>query len=104
MLFLTGIRLIGGTGAGILMLFEPVVGVALAAWLLDEGLTPIQVVGGLAILLAALILQRAAPSAERVVAAPAIEGDLLPEPSTERLAQPASAEPSTGTTARSVGG
>ena len=30
-LFLTGIRLIGGTRAGILMLFEPVVGVALAA-------------------------------------------------------------------------
>ena len=30
-LFLTGIRLVGGTRAGILMLFEPVVGVALAA-------------------------------------------------------------------------
>ena len=29
---------IGGTRAGILMLFEPVVGVALAAWLLGEGL------------------------------------------------------------------
>ena len=42
-LFLTGIRLVGGTRAGILMLFEPVVGVALAAWLLDEGLAPIQV-------------------------------------------------------------
>lgn len=75
MLFLTGIRLIGGTGAGILMLFEPVVGVVLAAWLLGEGLAPIQVLGGLAILGAALILQRAAPAAERVVAAPAIEGD-----------------------------
>ena len=34
--FLTGIRLIGGTRAGILMLFEPVVGVALAAWLLGR--------------------------------------------------------------------
>ena len=41
-LFLTGIRAIGGTRAGILMLFEPVVGVVLAAWLLDEGLTPLQ--------------------------------------------------------------
>jgi drug/metabolite transporter (DMT)-like permease len=56
--FLTGIRLIGGTRAGILMLFEPVVGVALAAWLLAEPLTPIQVVGGLAVLGAAALLQR----------------------------------------------
>jgi len=58
MLFLTGIRLVGGTGAGILMLFEPVVGVALAAWLLGESLVPLQAVGALAILGAALILQR----------------------------------------------
>ena len=75
MLFLTGIRLVGGTGAGILMLFEPVVGVVLAAWLLGEGLAPIQVVGGLAILTAALILQRAAPAGERVVTAPAVEAE-----------------------------
>jgi drug/metabolite transporter (DMT)-like permease len=75
MLFLTGIRLVGGTGAGIIMLFEPVVGVALAAWLLEEGLAPIQVVGGLAILAAALILQRAAPPGARLVAAPAVEAE-----------------------------
>jgi drug/metabolite transporter (DMT)-like permease len=56
--FLTGIRLIGGTRAGILMLFEPVVGVALAAWLLAEPLAPIQVVGGFAVLGAAVLLQR----------------------------------------------
>ena len=74
-LFLTGIRLIGGTRAGILMLFEPVVGVALAAWLLNERLAPIQVVGGLAILAAALILQRSAEPGGRTVAAPAIEAD-----------------------------
>jgi drug/metabolite transporter (DMT)-like permease len=43
---------------GILMLFEPVVGVALAAALLDERILPIQAVGGLAILLAAVLLQR----------------------------------------------
>lgn len=78
MLFLTGIRLVGGTGAGILMLFEPVVGVVLAAWLLAEGLAPIQVLGGLAILAAALILQRAAPPGDRTVAAPAIEADTDP--------------------------
>jgi drug/metabolite transporter (DMT)-like permease len=57
--FLTGIRLIGGTRAGILMLFEPVVGVALAATLLAEPLVPIQVVGAVAILGAAVLLQRA---------------------------------------------
>ncbi len=57
-LFLTGIRWIGGVRTGILMLFEPVVGVALAAVLLAEGLQPIQVVGGATILLAALLVQR----------------------------------------------
>ena len=60
LLFLTGIRLIGGLRAGILMLIEPLVGVALAALLLDEGLQLIQVLGGAAILVAAIILQRAA--------------------------------------------
>jgi drug/metabolite transporter (DMT)-like permease len=58
-LFLTGIRTIGGTRTGILMLFEPVVGVALAALVLDETLRPIQAIGGVAILAAALLLQRA---------------------------------------------
>jgi len=57
--FLAGIRAIGGLRAGILMLFEPVVGVALAAWLLGEALVPIQAAGAAAILGAAIILQRA---------------------------------------------
>ncbi len=80
-LFLTGIRVVGGTRAGILMLFEPVVGVALAAWLLDERLTVLQVAGGVAILAAAVILQRSAgteavaTAGARTVAAPAVEGD-----------------------------
>jgi drug/metabolite transporter (DMT)-like permease len=71
--FLTGIRAIGGVRAGILMLFEPVVGVALAAWLLDEALAPIQVVGAVAILAAAVLLQRAprrAAADQAIVAAP----------------------------------
>jgi drug/metabolite transporter, DME family len=75
--FLTGIRLIGGTRAGILMLFEPVVGVVLAAWLLSEALVPIQAVGAAAILGAAVLLQRAShpadepePEAERSVVVP----------------------------------
>ncbi len=95
-LFLTGIRRIGGTRAGILMLFEPVVGVALAAVLLNERLAPIQVAGGIAILGAALILQRSAAPGGRAVAAPAIEADEAPEangwpgadePVTDRLAE-----------------
>lgn len=80
-LFLAGIRQIGGTRAGIVMLFEPVVGVALAALLLDEGIAPIQIAGGLAILAAAIILQRSAPPGGRAVAAPAIEADAA-EPAT----------------------
>lgn len=75
MLFLTGIRLLGGTTAGILMLFEPVVGVGLAAWLLAEGLAPVQVLGGLAILGAALILQRATATGEQLLSAPGVEPD-----------------------------
>jgi DME family drug/metabolite transporter len=57
-LLLVGIRAIGGTRSGILMLIEPLVGVSLAALLLHEGLRPIQVVGGAAILAAAILLQR----------------------------------------------
>jgi drug/metabolite transporter, DME family len=63
-LFLTGIRVIGGTRTGILMLFEPVVGVALAALVLDEAIVPVQGIGGLAILGAAVILQRSTPADE----------------------------------------
>lgn len=58
LMFLVGIRLVGGTRAGILMLFEPVVGVALAALLLGESLGPVQALGGAAILAAAALLQR----------------------------------------------
>jgi drug/metabolite transporter (DMT)-like permease len=57
-LLLIGIRAIGGTRSGILMLIEPLVGVSLAALLLHEALRPIQVVGGAAILAAAILLQR----------------------------------------------
>ena len=93
-LFLAGMRRVGGTSAGILMLFEPVVGVLLAAWLLGEGLAPIQLLGGLAILGAALILQRASPSTERVAAAPAIEADAPPARGADAL--PAVPDPATG--------
>jgi drug/metabolite transporter (DMT)-like permease len=69
-LFLRGIRTIGGTRTGILMLFEPVVGVVLAAVLLREGLTPIQLAGGACILAAAVLVQR---SADGRIVATAIE-------------------------------
>ena len=73
--FLAGIRSIGGTRAGILMLFEPVVGVALAAVFLAEGLTLLQVLGGATILLAALLVQRGVGSAREATAiAPAPGG------------------------------
>lgn len=65
LLFLGGVRAIGGVRSGILMLFEPVVGVALAAWLLHESLVPIQIVGAFAILAAAVILQRAATESDQ---------------------------------------
>jgi drug/metabolite transporter (DMT)-like permease len=74
-LFLTGIRWIGGVRTGILMLFEPVVGVALAAALLAEGLQPVQVLGGATILLAAFIVQRGtAPHPDAPAVAPAPGG------------------------------
>jgi drug/metabolite transporter (DMT)-like permease len=57
LLFLTAIRMIGGTRTGILMLFEPVVGVVLAALLLGEALEPLQAVGGMLVLAGALVLQ-----------------------------------------------
>lgn len=63
-LFLVGIRTIGATRTGILMLFEPLVGVSLAALLLGEALTPIQALGGAAILAAALLVQRSAAPVE----------------------------------------
>jgi drug/metabolite transporter (DMT)-like permease len=71
-LFLAGIRWIGGVKAGILMLVQAPVGVALAAIFLDESIGPIQIVGGLAILAAAVIIQRsAAPGGNPTTAASA---------------------------------
>ena len=67
-LFLTAIRTIGGTRTGILMLLEPVVGVLLAGLWLGEALSPVQGIGGLLVLLGAVVLQlRSAPDLEPVV-------------------------------------
>jgi drug/metabolite transporter (DMT)-like permease len=55
--FITGIRLLGAPRAAILATLEPVVGVALAAWLLNEQPSPLQLFGGALILAAAVLLQ-----------------------------------------------
>ena len=67
-LFLVAIRRIGGTRAGILMLFEPVTGVILAALVLGESLTAAQAAGTALVLLGALVLQRSSePELEPLV-------------------------------------
>ncbi len=57
-MMLVAIRLLGGVRTGILMLFEPVAGSMLAALLLGQVLVPLQIVGGVLVLGAALLLQR----------------------------------------------
>jgi drug/metabolite transporter (DMT)-like permease len=57
--FLAGIGLIGPSRAAILMTIEPLVGVTVAALLLGEHPTLLQIVGGAAVLAAAIILQLA---------------------------------------------
>jgi drug/metabolite transporter (DMT)-like permease len=63
--FITGIRLLGAPRAAILATLEPVIGVALAAWLLREQPSPLQLLGGALILGAAVLLQvRRVPASE----------------------------------------
>ncbi|HUG31213.1 MAG TPA: hypothetical protein VMQ65_11960, partial [Candidatus Limnocylindria bacterium] len=76
-LFLVGIRRIGGVKAGILMLVQAPVGVALAALFLNESIGIVQVAGGIAILAAAIIIQRSAASEQP--AAPSIDRSVASE-------------------------
>jgi drug/metabolite transporter (DMT)-like permease len=55
--YITGIRMLGAPRAAILAMLEPVIGVALAAWLLAEEPTVVQLIGGGLILVAAVLLQ-----------------------------------------------
>jgi drug/metabolite transporter, DME family len=73
--FIIGIRRLGPSPAAILATFEPVVGVALAAWLLAERPTALQLVGGVFILTAAVLLQLRPRAA--VADHEAIEGEVL---------------------------
>jgi drug/metabolite transporter (DMT)-like permease len=57
--FLAGLERIGPTNAAMLSTLEPIVTVLLAAWLFDERLTPIVMVGGGLILVAVILLTRA---------------------------------------------
>lgn len=59
---LRGVRRVGGTRASVLMLTEPLTGVLLAGILLSQGLAPIQVVGGIGVLVGASLAQRPAPA------------------------------------------
>jgi DME family drug/metabolite transporter len=56
-LYITGVRRLGPPTASILATFEPVVGVALAAWLLGERPMLAQLAGGLLIIAAGIVLQ-----------------------------------------------
>src|SRR5688572_22619744 len=56
--FLAGLERIGPTNAAMLSTLEPVVTVLLAAWIFDERLNPIVMVGGALILVAVILLTR----------------------------------------------
>lgn len=69
-LFLAAVRKIGGVRTGILMLAQAPIGVALAAVFLDETIGPIQILGGLAILAAAAVIQRSPSRVTEAAAEP----------------------------------
>ena len=58
-MFLTGLEMIGPTNAAMLSTLEPVVTVLLAAWLFQERLTSVALLGGGLILVAVIFLTRA---------------------------------------------
>jgi drug/metabolite transporter (DMT)-like permease len=73
--FITGIRMLGAPRAAILATLEPVVGVGLAAVLLAERPTLVQLVGGVLIIAAGVLLQvRSREVAEHEAAAEAESG------------------------------
>ena len=71
--YITGIRMLGPSRAAILATLEPVVGVALAAWLLGERPTLVQLAGGALIVGAAALLQIGSRST-------AADHEAVPEP------------------------
>lgn len=55
--FIVGVRLLGAPRAAVLAMLEPVAGIALAALLLGERPTPMQLLGGALVILAGVVLQ-----------------------------------------------
>ena len=72
-LIIAGYRRIGATRGAVLMLVEPVTGAFLAALLLAEQPTLVQLVGGLLVLVGAALVQMVPVSRPRVTAPPATE-------------------------------
>lgn len=70
MMLLTGIRMIGASRASILAIFEPISGSVLAAVILGQMLSLVQIVAGALILGAAVILQRSPVTIEPVTPSP----------------------------------
>ena len=68
LLFLLGVRTIGGTRTAVLAMFEPVVGVALAAVVLGQPVLPLQLLGGALVMVAGILLQVGGPGADEIVA------------------------------------
>ncbi len=58
-LFLAAIKVIGPVRTGILAMLEPVTGTVLAVIILGEAIGPVQLVGGVLVILAGILLQRA---------------------------------------------
>jgi drug/metabolite transporter (DMT)-like permease len=67
---LRGVRVLGATRTAVVMLAEPVAGVILAALILSQGVSALEAVGGLTILLAAILVQRPAPGRSAPAVAP----------------------------------
>ena len=82
MAWIMGIRILGAPRAAIISTLEPVIGIVLAALLLAELPTPLQIVGGACIVVAAVVVQRR-PGVE------AAEHEAVePEPSSDRSILP----------------
>jgi drug/metabolite transporter (DMT)-like permease len=77
MAWIMGIRILGAPRAAIISTLEPVVGIVLAALLLAELPTPLQVVGGACIVVAAIVVQRrpGVEAAEHEAAEPSTAAD-----------------------------
>jgi drug/metabolite transporter (DMT)-like permease len=77
MAWIMGIRILGAPRAAIISTLEPVIGVLLAALLLSEVPTPLQIVGGAFIVVAAIVVQRR-PGVEAAEHEAAPDGSILP--------------------------